>query len=101
MGRALAAATLAAGHPTVVWNRTPDKAEALVSRGAKLAPTVVEAVRGASIAVVSMTNYGAVRASVAQLAGWPAGTLVNLSSGHAAEAHAMADWAVQQRINYL
>ncbi|MER6901101.1 NAD(P)-binding domain-containing protein, partial [Amycolatopsis sp. NPDC000740] len=33
MGRALAGAFLAAGHPTTVWNRTPDKAAPLVAGG--------------------------------------------------------------------
>jgi 3-hydroxyisobutyrate dehydrogenase-like beta-hydroxyacid dehydrogenase len=101
MGRALATAALAAGHPTVVWNRTPDKAEALVAQGAALAPTVADALRGASIAVPCMINYAAVRASMADLADWPTGTLVNLSSGHGGEARAMADWAAQRDINYL
>lgn len=101
MGRALAAAALAAGHPTVVWNRTPGKAEALVAQGAVLAPTVVEAATAASIAVTCMINYEAVRASVADLAGWPTGTLVNLTSGHSGEARAMAAWAAQRGIDYL
>nr|BFE59496.1 NAD(P)-binding domain-containing protein [Dactylosporangium thailandense] len=101
MGRALAAAALAGGHPTVVWNRTPEKAQAFVAQGAVLAPTAADAVRGASIAVACMINYGAVRASVADVADWPTGTLVNLSSGHAGEARAMADWAAQRGISYL
>jgi 3-hydroxyisobutyrate dehydrogenase-like beta-hydroxyacid dehydrogenase len=101
MGRSLAAAALAAGHPTAVWNRTPDKADALVARGAVPASTVAEALSGTSIAIASMINYDAVRASVADLAGWPAGMLVNLSSGHPGEARAMAGWAAQHGINYL
>ncbi|GAA2378436.1 NAD(P)-dependent oxidoreductase [Dactylosporangium salmoneum] len=101
MGRALAAAALTGGHPTVVWNRTPEKAQAFVAQGAVLAPTAADAVRGASIAVVCMINYGAVRASVADIADWPTGTLVNLSSGHAGEARAMAGWAAQRGISYL
>jgi 3-hydroxyisobutyrate dehydrogenase-like beta-hydroxyacid dehydrogenase len=101
MGRALAGAALAAGHSTVVWNRTPDKAEALVAQGAVLAPTVADALRGASIAIACMVNYDAVRASVADLADWPTGTLVNLSSGHAGEARAAAGWAAQRGISYL
>ncbi|GAA5180275.1 NAD(P)-binding domain-containing protein [Rugosimonospora acidiphila] len=101
MGRALAAAALAAGHPTVVWNRTPDKAEALVAQGAMLAPTAADAVGGASVTIACVLNYGAVRASLAGLADPPEGTLVNLSSGHAGEARALASWAAQRGINYL
>lgn len=101
MGRALAASMLAAGHPTVVWNRTPDKAEALVADGAVLAPTVAEAASGAALTIACMINYSAVRTSLADLNDWPTGTLVNLSSGHAAEARAMASWAAQRGIDYL
>jgi 3-hydroxyisobutyrate dehydrogenase-like beta-hydroxyacid dehydrogenase len=101
MGRALAAAALAGGHPTVVWNRTPEKAQAFVAEVAVLAPTAADAVRGASIAIACMINYDAVRASVAEVADWPTGTLVNLSSGHAGEARAMAGWAAQRGISYL
>lgn len=98
MGRALAAAALAGGHPTVVWNRTPARASAVVAQGAVLAPTAVDAVRGASIAVTCMLDYDAVRASVAAVT---AGTLVNLSSGHAGQARAMAGWAARRGIGYL
>ncbi|MFC7468445.1 NAD(P)-binding domain-containing protein [Actinomadura keratinilytica] len=47
MGGALAAAFLAAGHPTTVWNRSPGKADALVVRGARRAGSVAEAVAAA------------------------------------------------------
>lgn len=101
MGQALAAAAIAGGHPTVVWNRTPGKAQALVARGAVLAPTAVDAMRRAPISIACMINYGAVRASVADVTDWPPCTLVNLSSGHAGEARAMAGWAAQLGIGYL
>lgn len=101
MGRALAAASLAAGHHTVVWNRSPDKAASLVARGAVLAPTVAEAGRRAPVVVACLINYEAVRAAVAGLTDSWTGTLVNLSSGHAAEARDLAAWAAQQGIRYL
>ncbi|WP_433128667.1 NAD(P)-dependent oxidoreductase [Micromonospora sp. CA-240977] len=101
MGRALAAASLAAGHPTVLWNRSPDKATALVAQGAVLAPTVTDATRRASVVIVCVINYRAVRAVLSGLERPPSGTLVNLSSGHAAEARDMAGWAAQRGVNYL
>ncbi|MFB7152975.1 NAD(P)-binding domain-containing protein, partial [Streptomyces virginiae] len=39
MGRSLAAAFLAAGLPTTVWNRTPGRDRELVERGAVSAAT--------------------------------------------------------------
>ena len=44
MGIALADASLARGQALTVWNRTPEKADDLVARGALRAPTVAEAV---------------------------------------------------------
>lgn len=101
MGRALAAAALAAGHPTVVWNRTPGKADTLVAEGAVLAPTVADAVRRADTTIACMIHYDAVRVSMTDVADLPESTFVNLSSGHAGEARAMADWAAQRGIRYL
>jgi 3-hydroxyisobutyrate dehydrogenase-like beta-hydroxyacid dehydrogenase len=101
MGQALAAAAVAAGHPTTVWNRTPDKAHALVARGATLAPTATDAVRQASTVICCVMNYRAVRAVVGDVADWSSTTLVNLTSGHAGEARAMAAWAGEHGIPYL
>ncbi|WP_067703661.1 NAD(P)-dependent oxidoreductase [Actinoplanes awajinensis] len=98
MGRALAAAALAAGHRTVVWNRSPGKAASLVEQGAMLAPTAADATREAPVVITCMIDYAAVRATVT---GPVAGTLVNLSSGHAGQARDMAAWAADQGIDYL
>lgn len=49
MGTPMAGRLLAAGHPLVVWNRTPERTEPLVAKGAKAAPTPAEAVRGGEI----------------------------------------------------
>jgi 3-hydroxyisobutyrate dehydrogenase-like beta-hydroxyacid dehydrogenase len=46
MGRGMAANLLKAGHRVTVYNRSPGKAEALVSQGATEAATVAEASRG-------------------------------------------------------
>ncbi|MFG1610790.1 NAD(P)-dependent oxidoreductase [Actinoplanes sp. NPDC049265] len=97
MGRSLASASLSAGHPTVLWNRSPAKAEALVARGAVLAATAAEAARSASVTVLCVLDYAAARAVAADLAD---GTLVNLGSGHAAEARDMAAWAAGRGIDY-
>src|SRR5262245_65881985 len=46
MGSGMAANLLRAGHTLTLFNRTPDKAEALVAEGATLAKTPSEAARG-------------------------------------------------------
>ena len=46
MGSAMAANLVAAGHDVTVWNRSPDKAKALVEAGATLAETPAAAAQG-------------------------------------------------------
>ena len=49
MGAGMAMNLLKAGHDLTVYNRTPDKARALVSRGARAATDVAEACRGDAV----------------------------------------------------
>ncbi|NUT92721.1 MAG: NAD(P)-dependent oxidoreductase [Saccharothrix sp.] len=100
MGRALASAFLAAGHPTTVWNRTPAKAESLVAGGATLAPTVGDAVRASPLTVVCLTDYSAVHAALDGV-DLDTTTLVNLTSGSSAQARDTAVWAEQRGARYL
>jgi 3-hydroxyisobutyrate dehydrogenase-like beta-hydroxyacid dehydrogenase len=46
MGSAMVRSLLRAGHQVVAWNRTREKAEALVSEGARVADTLADACRG-------------------------------------------------------
>ncbi|WP_440081483.1 NAD(P)-binding domain-containing protein [Streptosporangium sp. LJ11] len=75
MGRALAGAFLANGHPTTVWNRTAARAEDLVARGAIRADTVADALKGR--------------------------TLVNLTADTPERARLMAAWAAELGVDYL
>ncbi|MGW4502823.1 NAD(P)-dependent oxidoreductase [Micromonospora sp. NPDC004336] len=102
MGQALAGALLAAGHPTTVWNRTADRADALVSRGARRASTAAEAVRASPLTLVCVIDYTAVRAIVEPAADALAGrTLVNLTADTPERARAMATWAAERDVDYL
>ncbi|MET8991447.1 NAD(P)-binding domain-containing protein [Nonomuraea wenchangensis] len=104
MGRALAGAFLKAGHPTTVWNRTSAKAGPLVAEGARLAPTVGDALRASPLTIICLTDYAAVREllgeseSESELAGT---TLINLTSGDSAQARDTARWAGQRGAHYL
>ena len=53
MGSGMAARLLQAGYPLSVYNRTPDRAQALADRGATVAKSPREAVAGAAL-VISM-----------------------------------------------
>jgi 3-hydroxyisobutyrate dehydrogenase-like beta-hydroxyacid dehydrogenase len=102
MGFALAGAFLAGGHPTTVWNRTPEKADPLVAKGARRAVTVRDAVAASPLVVVSVKGNTAAR-EILESAGeaLAARAVLNLTDGTSAEARAMADWATDQGAEYL
>jgi 3-hydroxyisobutyrate dehydrogenase-like beta-hydroxyacid dehydrogenase len=102
MGQALAAAFLAHGHPTTVWNRTPEKADALVAAGATRADSVAEAVAAGDLVVVCVIDYPAVHAIVDRATDALAGrTLVNLTADSPDSAREMAAWAAREGVEYL
>ncbi|NBE99777.1 NAD(P)-dependent oxidoreductase [Nonomuraea sp. KC401] len=102
MGRALAGAFLKAGHPTTVWNRTTFKADQLVADGARLAPTVGDALQEGSLKIICVTDYQAMHelfgASDSELDGK---MLINLTSGDSVQAREAAQWAEQRGAHYL
>ncbi|SHF56938.1 NAD(P)-dependent oxidoreductase [Streptoalloteichus hindustanus] len=102
MGQALARTFLEAGHPTTVWNRTAGKADQLVAEGARLAPTVGNAIQAGTLTILCVTDYQVVHellgASDVELGGT---TLVNLTSGDSAQAREAARWAEQRGARYL
>jgi 3-hydroxyisobutyrate dehydrogenase len=62
MGSGMAANLLKAGIPLAVYNRTPAKAQALVSTGARFAATPAEAAKSASIIICMLADDTASRA---------------------------------------
>ncbi|WDZ85200.1 NAD(P)-dependent oxidoreductase [Micromonospora cathayae] len=101
MGQALAGALLAAGVPTIVWNRSPARAEPLVARGATAAPTVPAAVRQARLLIVCLLDPEAVRSVLARHDNWTGRTLVDLTSGRPDTARHLARWADDQGVDLL
>lgn len=102
MGRSLAAAFHAAGHPTTVWNRTPGKAGELVAAGVTEASTAAEAAAASRLVIVCVLDYAAVHAIVEPAAEALEGRLlVNLTAGAPDSARQSADWAAGHGIDYL
>ncbi|KDN18971.1 NAD(P)-dependent oxidoreductase [Amycolatopsis rifamycinica] len=97
MGRALAAAFIAAGHPTTVWNRSPGKETGL---DAAVAGTAAEAVAASPLVVVCVRDYAAVRA-VLDAGALRGRTLLNVTGGSPAQARELASWAADHGIGYL
>lgn len=69
MGRALAEAFVAAGHPTTVWNRTPGRARPLVDRGALHTGSVADAVAASGLVLTCLTTFEDTRAALEPAAG--------------------------------
>ncbi|MGK9459685.1 NAD(P)-dependent oxidoreductase [Streptomyces sp. G6] len=104
MGRALAAAFLAAGLRTTVWNRTPGRDTDLVAKGAIPAASAEEAVAAAPLTVVCVVNYDASDAVLRQdavTAALKGRTVVNLSADTPGRARDTADWADRHGVRYL
>jgi 3-hydroxyisobutyrate dehydrogenase-like beta-hydroxyacid dehydrogenase len=97
MGQAMAGAFLDRGYEVTVWNRTASRADALVTRGAVLAPNVGEALASNELVILSLTDYDAMYATLEPAAAALTGrTLVNLSSDTPERARTAARWAAER-----
>ncbi|MEV0390100.1 NAD(P)-binding domain-containing protein [Nonomuraea sp. NPDC050643] len=94
MGQAMAGAYLRAGYEVTVWSRTPGRAAELEARGAARARTVEEALTANELVVLSLIDYDAVHAVLAQAPeGALAGRVVaNLTSDTPDRARETAAW---------
>ncbi|MFI2209935.1 NAD(P)-dependent oxidoreductase [Streptomyces sp. NPDC020141] len=105
MGRAMAGALLDAGHPVTVWNRTASRADALVARGAVLAPTAAEALAAGELVLLSLTDheamYGVLGGATAATGVLDGRVLVNLGSDTPGRAREAAEWAAGHGARYL
>ncbi|MER7703675.1 NAD(P)-binding domain-containing protein [Kitasatospora sp. NPDC097605] len=96
MGRALAGALLAVGHPLTLWNRTPDRAADLVERGARTAASAAEAVAASPLVLLCVRDDAAARAVLDAAGRSLAGrTLVYTTSVGPDEARRSADLAAR------
>ncbi|MFJ2771439.1 NAD(P)-dependent oxidoreductase [Streptomyces sp. NPDC087300] len=96
MGQAMAAAYLDRGYDVTLWNRTPSRADALVARGATLAPTVEQALGANELVILSLTDFDAMYTILEPAKDAIAGrTLVNLSSDTPEKARAGARWVTE------
>ena len=102
MGSALARAGLSAGHPTTVWNRSADKASALVDAGGRAVGTAAEAVDASDLIVVCLFDHRSVHDVLDPLADRLAGRhLINLTTTSPEGARELAAWAVGVGADYL
>lgn len=103
MGSALANAFLDSGYPTTVWNRSQEKANALIARGATYTPTVAEAIAASPLVVICILDYQAVHevlnsVSDTSLSGR---VLVNLTNGTPEQARRLGERVTRLGADYL
>jgi 3-hydroxyisobutyrate dehydrogenase-like beta-hydroxyacid dehydrogenase len=79
MGEPMAARLLGAGHDLSVWNRTPEKADRLVEKGARLAASPEDASRGAEATITMIAGPEALE----EVALGPDGVVHGLAEGSA------------------
>ncbi|WP_194814449.1 NAD(P)-dependent oxidoreductase [Nocardia sp. XZ_19_385] len=102
MGRAVASAFLAAGHPTTVWNRSPERAATLVEHGAVHAVSIADAVTVSPVIISVLTGFDATLDALAPATGALAGrTVITLNSGSPAGARKAAEWITAQDARFL
>ena len=77
MGQGIAGRVLGAGHELLVYNRTPEKAAALVKSGAKMAASVVAACAGREVVITMLADD----AALDQVAHADGGLLKSLPQG--------------------
>ncbi|MGZ4289415.1 MAG: NAD(P)-dependent oxidoreductase [Gaiellaceae bacterium] len=77
MGSAIVRRLLAAEHDVTVWNRTPEKAEALLEAGARWAASPREVAERSDVVFTMVTNTQAVRA----VTEGPDGIIAGLAAG--------------------
>lgn len=102
MGRALATALLAAGHPTTVWNRTAAKADALVEQGAARGATPRDAIAASDVVIACLLDYASVDEVLRPAAGVFGGrTVVNVTNGTPAQARDTSVWVSAEGAEYV
>jgi 3-hydroxyisobutyrate dehydrogenase len=102
MGSELVLHALAAGHDVAVWNRSPEPARLIATRGARAASSAAAAVVGAEIVVTTLFGPDTVRDVV--LAGdlpfEPNATWVDVTTVSPADTSEFALWADEHRLSY-
>ena len=92
MGMALAITLLENGYQVSVWNRSTDKARALVEAGASLAKSPQAAIAASPVTLVCITSNSDTRRLLESAGDLAGRQIIELSTGSAPEAKALAEW---------
>ncbi|MFC4377315.1 NAD(P)-dependent oxidoreductase [Nocardia halotolerans] len=101
MGTAVAAAFLAAGYRTHVWNRSPERTVPLVEAGALAHRAVAESVAASPVIISTLTTFAATRDTLVGVEELAGRDLITLNSGTPVQAREFAEFAHCLRARYL
>jgi 3-hydroxyisobutyrate dehydrogenase-like beta-hydroxyacid dehydrogenase len=101
MGSALAKILLQTGYKVTVWNRTSNKATALVEQGAISANSCSEAVAASPLVVICIKSHSDTRHLLEAVESLKSKNIIELSTGSAPEAESLAQWIHSQEAGCL
>ncbi|QEY32007.1 NAD(P)-dependent oxidoreductase [Synechococcus sp. RSCCF101] len=102
LGGAIGQRLLSCGHPLTVWNRTPQRAEALVTAGACLASTPAAAVASAGLVVSVLSDGSTTRDQLESCAPALKGRLLmQIATIAPQESRCLGRWLAEQGCEHL
>ncbi|MGV9612363.1 NAD(P)-dependent oxidoreductase [Nocardia xishanensis] len=102
MGAAIAEVFLRNGHPTTVWNRTPDRAIHLDELGARRADSVADAVAAGELIVTVLADTAAAGKQLVPLGAALNGrTVLNVATGSPDTARELADRLAEHGARFM
>lgn len=96
MGTALARTLLKNGYNVTVWNRSPEKSEALRGEGAKISATCTDAVAASSTVMICIKSHTDTKAILESTQSLANKNIIELSTGSAPDAEFLYQWANEQ-----
>ena len=101
MGSALARTLLDAGYETWVWNRTKEKADTLLAKGARWSDDVWAAVGSVDYVVLCLSNYVNSVELLSTCSDLDNKVVIQLTTGTASDASSFENLVKQKRGHYL
>ena len=101
MGTALARTLLKDGYNVTVWNRSPEKSEALRGEGAKISATCTDAVAASPTVIICIKSHTDTKAILESVQSLANKNIIELSTGSAPDAESLYQWANEQSAKCL
>lgn len=101
IGAALAQTLLKNGYKVTVWNRSPEKAEALKKEGAIVAMSSAEAIAANPTVVICIKTHTDTRAILESAQSLEGKNIIELSTGSAPEAQSLYQWIIEKKAECL